>query len=170
MPEQIDIGTMKPGDWSHHSWKRQTFTTADPKVFNGAKIVGACFYQDEPYTDVFPANIEDVEFIDCNLDNCNIPAGATVTRGTNKHIKAQKDGQYWIVDKSGNPVEPRDKARYVELGLSIKPADLPAEQLDEPILITNDPKVIEQRKIDAFLADPEKVKAAALADVTERGL
>lgn len=155
--------------YSHHSWKRQSFLNTDPAEFNNSEIVGACFHQEEPFTDVFPAIIG-VTLTDCNVDNCNIPRGVTVNRGTNKHIKVQKDGEYWIVDTDGKPVEPRDKARYVELGLSVLPKDLPAEQLEENILRANDPKVIEQKAIDAFLADPVKVKTAALADVLAEGL
>ena len=155
--------------YSYKTWKRQQFTKLDVAEFAG-EIIGAGFSQNEPFTDVFPPTLTGTTFVRCNLDNCNIPAGAVVTRGTNKHICQMNDGNYWIIDTYGNPIEPREKERYLELGLSIDPMDLPPKPLEEPITHTNDPKVVEQRKIDAFLADPEKVKTAALADVLAEGL
>ena len=154
----------KNAKYSHGSFKRQDLSGVDPAEFNDTEIVGSCFYQDAHHSATLPDKMTGVVFRNCNLDNCIIPAGATVNGGTNKHIQSQKDGEYWIVGVDGSPIEPRDKAKFIDFGISIAPQDLPAEQLDEPITITNDPKVIEQRKIAEFLADDEKVKAAALAE------
>ncbi|MBU2249108.1 MAG: hypothetical protein KKD77_20340 [Gammaproteobacteria bacterium] len=153
--------------YSYQSHKRKKFLDVGPIEFNDMEIIGACFYQDTPYSDVFPKDIRGVIFRNCNLDNCNIPAGATVISGTNKQILDQTDGEYWIVDRDLNPIEPRDKDKYIEYGLSINPIDLPLGPLKENILYTNDPKVIKQRKIDAFLSDSAKVEAAALAAIPD---
>lgn len=110
--------------YSYKSLKRQSFTGKDPKEFNDSEIVGAVFSQEEPFTDVFPALISKVKFTNCNLDNCNIPAGATVSGGTNKHFKTQADGEFWIVDKDKKPVEPLKPYRFDKLSLSKDPASL----------------------------------------------
>jgi len=157
----------KNAKYSHGSFKRQDLSKVDPAEFNDTEIVGSCFYQETHHSNALPDKMTGVVFRNCNLDNCIIPKGATVNGGTNKHIQSQKDGEYWIVGVDGLPIEPRDKAKFIEFGISIAPQDLPAEQLAEPITVTNDPKVIEQKKIDAFLADEEKVKEAALADAAK---
>jgi len=146
------------------TFKRQTFLDRPASEFNDTEIEGSCFYQDKPYSDVFPPDIKNVVFRNCNLDNCNIPIGATVNGGTNKHYKTMNDQEYWILDKQGNPIEPRDAASFDKCGLSKDPKDIPVEKIAEPITYTNDPKKIERDKINSFLADPEKVKAAALAE------
>jgi hypothetical protein len=132
------------------TFKRQSFRDIDPIEFNNSEIIGACFHQDVPFTDVFPPNIEGVVFTKCNLDNCNIPPGATVNGGTNKHFKVMNDQEYWLVDKDLKPIEPRDKERFIECGLSIEPKDIPAEPLIEAITVTHDPKRIEREKINAL--------------------
>ena len=144
--------------YSYKSLKRQSFVDVDAREFNHTDIVGSSFYQNEPYTDVFPSNITGVTFINCNLDNVEIPSGATVNNGTNKHIRTMNDGEYWIVGKDGKPVEPRDKERYVEFGLSIDPKNIPATPLAEPITFTNDPKRIEAAKIEALKNDTARLR------------
>lgn len=110
--------------YSHRSWKRQSFTGKDPKEFNDSEIVNAGFSQNEPFTDVFPALIKGVKFINCNLDNCKIPTGATVEGGTNKHFKVQADGEHWFVDASLKPIAPAKPRHFDDQGLSKDPADI----------------------------------------------
>ena len=66
--------------WSYKSWKRKTYAHLSAAEFDG-EIIGACFHQDPPYTDAFPAGIR-TTFINTTLDNCKIPPGATVGPGT----------------------------------------------------------------------------------------
>jgi hypothetical protein len=110
--------------YSYKSWKRQSFTGKDPAEFNDTEIVAAGFGQREPWTKVFPDLMKGVTFRDCNLDNCVIPAGNMVVGGTNKQIKEQPDGEFWIVDKSLHPVEPLKPWKFDEWGLSKNPADI----------------------------------------------
>ena len=123
--------------YSYKSWKRQSFTGKDPAEFNDSEIVGAGFSQNEPFTDVFPALISKVKFINCNLDNCNIPAGATVEGGTNKHFKEQADGELWIVDAALKPTVPLKPHRFDKWGVSKDPKDITAttaeERLNKPV-------------------------------------
>ena len=144
--------------YSYQSWKRKVFVDVDPVEFNDTEIIGACFYQDRPYSDVFPKDVKGLVLTKCNLDNVNIPAGATVNGGCNNHILTQSDGEYWIVDRDLKPVRPRDADKYVALKLSTDPKALPAEPLAEPITFTHDPVRIEQQKIQALAADPVRLK------------
>jgi hypothetical protein len=141
------------------TYKRQSLLNVDPAEFSDSEIVGACFHQDIPFTDVFPPGIKGVVFTKCNLDNCNIPPGATVNGGTNKHFKTMNDQEYWLVGKDLKPIEPRDKEMFIKCGLSIDPKDIPAESLTEAITITNDPERIGQQKIQALANDPARLKA-----------
>lgn len=52
--------------WSYKSWKRKVFTHLSAAEFDG-EIVGACFHQDTPRSDVFPAGIKTM-FMNCTLD------------------------------------------------------------------------------------------------------
>lgn len=110
--------------YSHKVWKRQSFTGKDPAEFNDSEIVAAGFSQEKPFTDVFPALVKGVVFTDCNLDNCNLPAGATVKGGTNKHFDTQADGEFWIVDKDKKPVTPLKPWRFDAVGVSKDPVAL----------------------------------------------
>lgn len=149
--------------YSYKSFKRKTFRNIDASEFSNSEIIGACFYQEIPYSRIFPDGIVDCVFTKCNLDNCNIPEGCTVNKGTNKQIKLQKDGEYWIVDEGLNPVEPRDKDKYISFGISINPIDLPLEQLSESVLTTKDPEIIQRKKVDRLLSDTAKLIEAAEA-------
>jgi len=144
--------------YSYQSWKRKTFVDVDAKEFNDSEIIGACFYQDTPYSNVFPPDIEDVVFERCNLDNVNIPAGATVKGGTNQHIATMNDGEYWIVGIDGKPIVPRDAAKFDECRLSKDPRDIPATMVAVPVTMTYDPKRIEAAKIEALKNDEARLK------------
>ncbi len=144
--------------YSYKSFKRQSLLSIPAKEFNNTEIIGSCFYQDEPYTNVFPSNITNVIFTGCNLDNCIIPEGATVTGGTNKYFKEQNDLEYWLVDNTGKILKPRDEKKFDECKLSKDPKDIPLAKLITPITITNDPKLIEQQKIEDLKNDEERLK------------
>jgi hypothetical protein len=144
--------------YSYKSFKRQSFLDASRSDFDGMEIVGTSFYQDNHHTDVFPKNMSGVIFTGCNLDNCNVPAGATIRGGTNKHIAKQKDGEWWIVDKDGKPIEPRDKAKFETFGISTLPKDIPSVAVSEPITFSKDPTIIEKRELDALRYDDAKLK------------
>lgn len=123
--------------FSYASHKRSIFTDFTPDQFVD-DIVGASFCQDNPFTDVFPElpDGQICRLINCNLDNCNIPAGYEVVGGTNKQIELQTDGEKWVIGADRKPIEPLHKSEYVKLGLSVSPNDLPVEKLDEPITIS----------------------------------
>ena len=139
-------------------FKRQSFIGISADEFNNTEIIGSSFMQEIPYTDVFPANIVNVIFDDCNLDNCNIPKGTTLINCKHRQYKVQNDKEYWLVDKSLNPVVPLKPNRFDVSGISKNPNDIPTVELKDPITETNDPTRIEQRKIEELASDREKLK------------
>jgi len=108
---------------------------------NNTEIIGSCFAKEGGYQDVFPEGMTGVTFTRCNLDNCNIPAGNTLTVDTvfsglstsNKEIKTENDKEDWIYE-SGVIKEPISKALFLELGLSVDPNDIPNEPLEKSVI------------------------------------
>ena len=43
--------------YSYKSFKRQDLRNIPAKEFNNSEIIGTCFHQDEPNTDVFPIDV-----------------------------------------------------------------------------------------------------------------
>lgn len=130
-------------------WKRKSLVNEPAKDFDNSEIVGSCFAQEEPFADVFPPAMTGVTFTgNCNLGNCNIPSGNTII-GTNRHYKEQNDGECWIVDSSLKPIEPLSPKRYDKFGLSKNPKDLPAEKMEESIIVTAAKEKLLQDEIEA---------------------
>ena len=127
-------------------WKRTDLSKIDPAEVNDTEIVNACFAQDVPFTPIFPG-AKNVVFTNCNLDNCTVPATCTINGGTNKQFKMQKDGEDWIVDEALKPVSPKDIKAFQDLGLSTSAKDIPAETLEQSVVVqATTLKVIEDRK------------------------
>jgi hypothetical protein len=147
--------------FSYKTFKRQSFLLNDVKDFDGTDIIGASFYQDNPYTEVFPANIKNVRFINCNLDNCKIPAGAEVIGGTNKHFRVMNDKEYWIVGPDLKPIAPRDVSKFIASGVSVSPDGIPKTMMSGAMSITElrDPVRLERKKIDSLKNDDAYLKA-----------
>lgn len=95
--------------------------TADPKYSNkdftgqdltmrtdmsGIIIEGSCFSHETPNSDCFPPDMTGTTFVDSNLDNCIIPPGNVLVRGSNRRFEAQEDGKDYIVDQNNEPVIP----------------------------------------------------------------
>ncbi len=70
------------------------------------QIVGSCFSQERPGTQVFPVSLPGTEFVGCNLDNVSIPAGCLVTDCSTRRFAVQPDGTDWEVDADGVPIRP----------------------------------------------------------------
>ena len=107
-----------------YSWRDFTdkkFLSEKPSEFTGKKIVGSCFYQQnktKTRIQVFPAGTESVTFIECNLDNVEIPPKSTVIGGCARIICDAVDGGYIIdqdqkiVDKLDNMSDADSKSVY----------------------------------------------------------
>lgn len=108
----------------------------------GIEIVGTCFYRQspidntgDPYKHIFPETMTGVTFRRCNLDNIYIPPGNIMIdigweACGHRRIRAQNDLEDWIVDATGEPIEPLDIERFQEEGKSIDPNDIPVTRLD----------------------------------------
>lgn len=81
---------------SYRSWPAE--------AFSGRIFVGYCFSQELPDTDVFPDGATGATFVNCNLDNCLIPGGSTVSGGSQRRFRAQQDGLDWLLDDDDQPV------------------------------------------------------------------
>lgn len=88
-------------DYSHKDFTGQILTANED--MNGQTITGSCFAQEAPDTAVFPADLNGVTFISCNLDNCTVPDGNTVIGGNQRRIMTI-DGVDWLVDADNNPI------------------------------------------------------------------
>lgn len=97
-------------DYSHKNFTGQSFierTTSDGEtvILNGQTITGSCFSHEKPDAHIFPDDMTGVTFINCNLDNCFIPAGNTVVGGSQRRFIVQDDGFDWIIDENNQPME-----------------------------------------------------------------
>ena len=90
----------------------------------GLVIFGSCFSQETLRTRIFSVSLV-ATFIACNLDNVLVPAGCVVIDCSRRKFRRQNDGEDWILNASDAPVEPIAKKRYLQLGLSVNPADIP---------------------------------------------
>ena len=140
--------------YSYKHFRKQDLRGADPAEFSDSVIVGACFYQKEPYTNALPDGVTNCELKDCNVDNCVLPAGFTVSGSTtNKHFKVQNNQEKYLVDAELKPITPVNGAAFDKCRLSKDPKDIPAEKLAEPITFTHDPDRILQEKVEALKTD-----------------
>lgn len=121
--------------YSYKDFMGQDFASVNASEFNNTEIVGSCFYQEaEPETEIFPVGMVGVTFKRCNLDNVKIFPGNTVEGSCcHRKIKVQNDLNDWELDESLKPVEPIEKKKYIKLGISIDPKDIPATKLDKRI-------------------------------------
>lgn len=137
------------GDWIEFDdkWSGKDYThksLKDEVIPKGTVIYASCFYQEasedatkieEIQKHIFPEDMTEVTFYNCNLNNVYIPPHNTVIDpcGRTKLIKVQNDREDWIIDGDLKPVEPVNKKKFLELGLSIDPKDIPKNKLAENI-------------------------------------
>jgi hypothetical protein len=119
------------------------FVTADSKEFNDSEIVGSCFAQQNGMKDVFPPGMTGVHFRRCNLDNCIIPPGNTLEdKGweacLNRRHKVMNDGEDWVIDDKGLPIEPLNMKSFLQEGKDTDPAKIPKDYIKEEEMTKND--------------------------------
>jgi hypothetical protein len=70
--------------YSHGDFTDVDLSEIDPAEFDNTCVINSCFYQSprqgvvQPYNSI-PANMQNVRFIQCNMDNVSIPAGADIS-------------------------------------------------------------------------------------------
>lgn len=116
--------------------------------FNNTIIQGSCFYQewregDETIMkDIFPKDMKGVLFIACNLDNVYIDETKntilkdTTAQCSHKKIKVQNDLCDWVLNDDDTPKEPAEKEKFIKLGISIDPKDIPKNKLLKDNIVT----------------------------------
>jgi hypothetical protein len=88
----------------------------DVKDLEGITIFGSCFSQEllgeisKGSVKVFPDNIKNITFINCNLDNVKVKPGWTTTGCSERNFKVKKDKNGkdlgdWIIDTDGNYIK-----------------------------------------------------------------
>lgn len=103
---------------------------SDKEDMDNLEIEGSCFSQEIPHSKIFPEKMSGTVFIDCNLDNCFIPEGNKVVRGSQRIYQIQNDGEDWVVDpKTLAPLEPLSPARFDALKMSKNPKDIPPKEV-----------------------------------------
>lgn len=122
-------------------WTNRDFRKTDPIEWNGTTVVGACFYQEAPYSatgipdprkDIFPRSMKDVTFRFCNLDNVIVPPGNIVEANCcHRRIRVQNDRDDWALNEDGQPLKPVNKKTRERQGVTIDPADLPERLVSE---------------------------------------
>lgn len=120
---------------------------SDRKDMSGLFIEGLCLSQESPNSKVLPANLIGTTFSYCNLDNVLIPAGNIVQNCSTRLFKVQNDGEDWIVDSGVHkPLVPVNSNVFIQLGLSIDPADIPAQPLDKSVVMLKIEQLSRQRE------------------------
>lgn len=131
---------MKNIKYSHGDFTMQDLSDHDPAGFEG-DIIGSCFYQEKligannSYISIFPNGMTGANFIGCNLTNVSVPVGNTYTQCVKYRAKEQNDREQWLVNSDGVPLAPIRDAAYDSKGISKDPADIPAELMDQSILM-----------------------------------
>ena len=127
--------------YSFQDFTNQHLRTATD--LDGTIIIGSCFYQvcsaahaGDPLKHIFPEDMRDVFFVECNLDNVYIPPGNTLNQCSHRRIKRMNDGEYWFVGEDFKPIEPIHKKRLELLQANVNPEKIPAEKISDANLLT----------------------------------
>lgn len=74
------------------------------EIPEGTVICNACFGQEVVDSEVFPAGMTGVTFLDCNLDNCVVPEGNKVINSQGKTVTPKRFTLREFVDGKGEKV------------------------------------------------------------------
>jgi predicted GH43/DUF377 family glycosyl hydrolase len=144
--------------YSYKDFTGKILTETDPKEWNDTEVIGSCFANQKPKTEVFPKGITGVKFIKCNLDNCLVPQECEIVGGCHRWIAVQNDLEDWLLDENLNPVEPLNKKAFEKLSLSTSPLSISASKVEEPVTWTK-----RKEYEDALQADIKALEDAAKA-------
>ena len=132
--------------YSYKDFTGQDFSNVPASEFNNSEIVGSCFFQRKAInTDVFPVGMIGVTFSKCNLNNVLVSIGNTIDKGCHENIAIQNDGVWWKVDSFLKPIEPLSTRKFIKLGISTDPKDIPLTKLETNVFTE---KIAAQRQTD----------------------
>lgn len=119
--------------YSHKDFTGRNLT--ERKDMNGLTITGSCFSQEIPDSIVFPEDMHDVTFINCNLDNCYIPPfGNVINGGSARRYKIQNDLNTWEIDENDIPTTVVDCDYFYKFKLMHPhPKDIPEKLVEKRI-------------------------------------
>lgn len=147
--------------WSGHNF--------DDKDLNGKVIYASSFYSEEPGTKIFKDDLV-ATFVKCNLQNIVIPVGVTLIDCQTDWFKSQNDLEDWKIDKdTKEPVEPLQKEKYVELGISTDPKDIPKVKEDQPITEKKRIEKAKQDQVQVLQQEIDKLQAEISASQQPTG-
>ena len=103
--------------YSYQNFTFKSFKNTPAEELSNIVIKGSSFHQREPWTGIFPTGVENLELLNCNVDNVDVPAGVTLT-GTSCNrnaIYVAGEGR-WTVDRQGNKLELIEPEEVIDEG------------------------------------------------------
>lgn len=146
-------------------FSRQDFTrNVFVDIPDGTVIFGSCFACEEPGSLIFRPDMQGVTFLDCNLDNCEVPAGNVVNGGSRLRVKVQNDLRDWIVDEAGEPVQVVNERYWIAQGVSIDPAEIPAQFIRREEMLKIDYEKQASELAGWFIGKPSVIEEVRVVD------
>lgn len=104
-------------EWSFKDFTGRPMKDAD---MHDCIVCGSCFSQEIPDSEVFGEKVQNVTFINCNLDNVLIPDTCRIFGGSQRRFLVQEDGKDWIVDENNQPLELLNSALMIVAPLPVE--------------------------------------------------
>ena len=146
-------------EYSYRDFSCRSLREVDSAELSDSEIVGSSFAQrveqaalGNPLQDVFPDGMLGVRFRRCNLDNVRVSLGNVVDGGCNRLLVPQNDGETWVVDGFGMPLQPLHRAEFQRHGLSEDPGDLPAKPVAVPVTLAAEEDLQNRAEVAADVA------------------
>lgn len=109
------------------AYSRKDFTGyAAVSIPDGIIIYMSCFSQETPDSEIFRADMTGVTFRNCNLDNVVVPPGNRAIDCSQRRFKVQNDLRDWELDAADQPAAVINEKYWLQQGLSVDPANIPA--------------------------------------------
>lgn len=139
------MGHIKVPEYEYSDeWSFKDYHDTSSDIPNGTTVYASQFWSHELDTNPFRADMRDVTFVRCHLDNVIIPEGNTLVECWHRRWKVQNDGNQWEIDKDGKPTVPMMAAKqFLKRGLLVPdPKDIPTEKVSEQVDLIEKQKVI----------------------------
>ncbi len=141
-------------EYSHKDFTGQHLSHR--KDMSNQVIIGSCFSQEVPNSQVFPSNMKGTNFINCNLDNCIIPKGNIISGGVARSFQIQNDLEDWVVSKDGTPLEPVNIEVFKDNNLSIDPLVIPKTKKSQSVIL--EAAIAREKAVEKATAEIRKEK------------